>query len=591
VAGARITLESATATTEADGRFDLGTLPGLDLHLPDSIEAKVRCALAGFMVLDVECPGYDADDVWQPMRIVGAPTGPLEVSVLSADGSPLAGETVRVHVAREEPWRATERDALGFSLRAQRATTGADGVARFDAAPAGPFLDVMALDGSHVWTRGGELFEDAGRGAVPVALRPGEPLALVLREAPSVLVSGQVLEPDGAPSPKAYVRFTDARDEWIADPLRADDDGRFSARVPREAGDGELVVSAQSAVGEEPTYSPFGGRKYVPNFAFGRAVVPVPPEGAVEVTVRCAASIDVTGTVLGPDGDPLRSAEALLVREGDVSRRRLPSGEWARTRVFAGKFLFRGVDAGTFRVHVRSDEQGLLVSDPFEASGEPLALRYGDRSVARVVVTVVGIEAPEHAHIELEYGPVDFLRGSEALPVLASGARFGAGAGDPRAALGLSSDRRATHSPALSVDLLGRSVRVGEEVDVLLAPGPCVLGVRGTDGLGRTLAPVGTGLVRVDAGEIHVTFAPVTTGLLRVAVPDARPGECFEVRSADGELLAPVAGTGQVVTRARLPRSGIREVRVARGTVRVAVGSPTELDRAAPRRTFRVDVE
>ncbi|MEO0663192.1 MAG: hypothetical protein AAFZ87_16780, partial [Planctomycetota bacterium] len=67
--------------------------------------------------------------------------------------------------------------------------------------------------------------------------------------------------------------------------------------------------------------------------------------------------------------------------------------------------------------------------------------------------------------------------------------------------------------------------------------------------------------------------------------------ECFEVRSADGELLAPVAGTGPVVTRARLPRSGIREVRVARGTVRVAVGSPTELDRAAPRRTFRVDVE
>ena len=246
-----------------------------------------------------------------------------------------------------------------------------------------------------------ELLEDAGRGAVPIAVRPGEPLALVLREAPSVSITGQVLEPDGTPSPKAYVRFTDARDEWIADPLRADEDGRFSARVPREACAGALVVSAQSAVGEEPTYSPFGGRKYVPNFAFGRVAVDVPPEGAVDVTVRCTPSIDVTGTVHGPDGEPVRSAQALLVRDGDVSRRRLPSGEWARTRLFLGQFHFRGVDSGTFRVHVRSEELGLLVSEPFEASGEPLALRYGGRSVARVVATVVGVESPAHAPLEL----------------------------------------------------------------------------------------------------------------------------------------------------------------------------------------------
>ncbi|MEL6716618.1 MAG: hypothetical protein AAFP86_22765, partial [Planctomycetota bacterium] len=342
---------------------------------------------------------------------------------------------MQIHVAHEEPWRASERDALGFSLRAQRATTGEDGVARFAGAPAGPFLDVETFDARFNWMRAGELLEDAGRGAVPIAVRPGEPLALVLREAPSVSITGQVLEPDGTPSPKAYVRFTDARDEWIADPLRADEDGRFSARVPREACDGALVVSAQSAVGEEPTYSPFGGRKYVPNFAFGRVAVDVPPEGAVDVTVRCTPSIDVTGTVHGPDGEPVRSAQALLVRDGDVSRRRLPSGEWARTRLFLGQFHFRGVDSGTFRVHVRSEELGLLVSEPFEASGEPLALRYGGRSVARVVATVVGVESPEHAHLELEYGAIDFLGSPDALPVLSNGARFGAGAGDPRAAL------------------------------------------------------------------------------------------------------------------------------------------------------------
>jgi len=561
--GATVSRGDASTTSEPDGSF---ALPPLATHLYESwtrIEEGLGATLEGHALVGVEVPGFADDGAWLPIEIVMAPVGAVIVEVVDADGAPRAGEDVRITLQASEPIRVAAESAYGFDLPRWSGETGEDGAVRLTGVPAGPFLEVDAAERVHdaVGPGGVLVAADRAPGAAPIVARAGAELRVRCVVDDEVTIEGVVREPDGSPSAGAFVKvIDDPADRW-GQRLEADDEGRFAVRLRPDRDVASVMVYGESARGSRPSYSPFGGRvRADPLCLAGERVV---LDGRAEpygVVLQLRATGTVEGVVLDADGGRVDFATVTLRAEGEPAGPVQASGEPARVDSRGGTFRFGGVLPGRYVVEARSPDHGSARSAPFDHRSKDVVVRFGEPDLARIRVVVEGLG--EGARAALAHGMID-AGAHGGLPVLGRTSRITGGGGFPAGGASLSSGVF-TYSAAgaqgtVSIEAL--DPRAGTTLS--MAPGPAILGLRAWDADGRPCAELGTGLVRLEAGDHVLRFEPSVAAALVVEVPrDAPPGELVEVRDADGALVAEARVTSQGTARLDGLPSGPVEVLV-----------------------------
>lgn len=561
-----------SATSGADGRFELPSLATDSYESWVRLEKELEASLADHVLVGVDVPGFADDGAWLPCELVMAPAGEVLVTVEGADGAARPGESVWLRLDADEPLSAAADPMFGFKLPSWSNETDARGVARFIDVPIGPFLEVGVLGRTHrAMTPGAELVAGSTEPLVPIRARRDDALRLRCRAVGEAVIEGVVREPDGAPSAEAYVRvLMDAADRF-GERVRTDEEGRFTVRVRPGADATTLDVVAESSRGGRASYSPFGGRVRPDPLCLANAQVALDGrETPYEVALELRAMGTVAGVVVDADGERVASASVTLVPEGGEPAPLLPSGEAATASASGGSFRFMGVPPGRYDVVARSRSHGVVRAGPITHEARDVVVAYGPPEFARVRIVVEGLGAGGRALIA--HGTVDGGAGRRA--PLGPSRRVTGGAGFPEAARQLSSGVAAFSEGGRRMRVVVESIDASEPTTIQLAPGGALVGLRAWDADGRAYAALGTGPVEVAAGEATLTFAPVPAATLDVEVEGGPPGEWVEVLGDDGVVLG----------RSRLSSRGTaRFAELPSGRADLRIGAAAELDADAPR--------
>jgi protocatechuate 3,4-dioxygenase beta subunit len=378
VEGARVSLASIaslfggqrTGTTDAQGRFEIGSVPIGGAILVASKDGWVQPGLSpqsmGMMAMQVM--GGGKADPGKGLTVVIAKPGDvvertLELSrgtfirgtVVTPAGEPLAGARVSVEFA-SHPGGMMRAVASFFPLGEPR-LSGTNGTFELPSPPAGQKVAVTAKAQGYLDARSEDLLTKAGE--------PLEGVVVKLRE--GAVLQGKVTAPGGKPVEGALVRFAREEDgedygrQWrlqSAPPHRTDEAGAF--RIPN-VDPGRLVVQ-------------FSHPSFV---SVSRMDVEAVDGKTAEVSAELGAALSLSGKVLGPDGRPFPGARIGLNREGDPLEGADPYFSPPRDLVAAGdgSFSAQGLLPGSYRVWASCD--GCADSDPVvvEAGATAVTLR------------------------------------------------------------------------------------------------------------------------------------------------------------------------------------------------------------------------
>jgi protocatechuate 3,4-dioxygenase beta subunit len=313
--------------------------------------------------LFIACAGTVPSPIAQPSTSTG-PRG-------SAAPPPPASGTGQIEgrvyaAAARTPIGRARVTLTSASLPAPRVTlTGADGGYRFTALPAGTYTITASRSGFAARTVG----EAPGTALVlgPASRLTAEDLLL----SASGTIAGRILDEDGTPFRGAVVQALEAAEGEAGralDPVaetRSDDTGEFRlAGLPA----GRYVVAASdpafAGVGDE-----HGPLHYAPTYYPGVAlaeharVVPVeeggPPPRA-EFRLRIVPPAQVSGRLVPPDGQKLRSAAVLLAPVGTHAR--VSGTDQDVSLQPDGRFRIRNVAPGRYQVRARAELEARQVA-------------------------------------------------------------------------------------------------------------------------------------------------------------------------------------------------------------------------------------
>ncbi len=378
VEGARVSLASLasvfggqrTGTTDAQGRFEIGSVPIGGAVLVASKDGWVQPGLSpqSMAMMAMQVMGGAKADPGKGLTVVIAKPGDvvertLELSrgtfirgtVVTPAGEPLAGARVSVEFS-SHPGGMMRMVASFFPLGEPR-LSGTNGAFELPSPPAGQKVAITAKAQGYLDARSEDLLTKAGEAIEGVVVR--------LRE--GAVLEGKVTAPGGKPVEGALVRYAKEEDgqdygrQWrlqSAPPHRTDDAGAF--RIPN-VDPGRLVVQ-------------FSHPAFV---SVSRLDVEAADGKTAEVSAELGAALSLSGKVVGPDGKPFGGARIGLDREGEPLEGADPYFSPPRDLASAvdGTFSAQGLLPGSYRVWASSD--GCADSDPVvvEAGAGAVTLR------------------------------------------------------------------------------------------------------------------------------------------------------------------------------------------------------------------------
>jgi hypothetical protein len=565
-------VDGQTVRSDEQGRFTLASVDAVH-----SLEARKP----GHTLLEGASPKLAQDGTWSELELVLSASGELRVRVTDPAGAPVPRVNVAVEIAAAE---RVARRGWSDSLRtARQAETGADGVARLPAVWAGQRLRVTLrrlgvqespvlgaferVDGARA-----VLAED-GSGA-PLVLAAGELRELGVELAVRLRISGQVLDALRAPYPEPFVTLR-ALDRPASAPdalrreVRGDALGRFELELLAPRPLGKVLLEAVDIGMITPSRAAQLGASLVLDLG-GRT------SGEEEVTLVLEPRRVIAGRLLA-DPPVVARVSARPVAGA------LPFGLGPSAAVRAcyagkkGEFRLLGLPAGRYDLEIApSSTFPIHRVSGVEAGTEDLLVPLAGAKAARVVVEVALADGDlaETILLTARLRPHGVPPGAAELP---RQARLGALEGWPPTLVefwsGSGGRTDAQGTTSYSLDSMTENPWTLE-----LDPGLHWIGVKARAKDGNLTLPIGTGLVRVEAGEYRLRFELTPSGAVRGRVHGADGRERSAALARGGALLALDVRQDELRTVCELGADGYFAFPLApAGALELRVGTREEL--------------
>ncbi|MFN0244696.1 MAG: carboxypeptidase-like regulatory domain-containing protein, partial [Planctomycetota bacterium] len=559
---------------------DRGSFRVEDLRWFDSVKAE----RAGYVLLQAKQPKQREKGGWDDMRVVLAPVGRLRVSVRDPADHPVAGALVLATVSSIER-HARQRLEMGDTSRAMsEATTDSSGVAELVAVWAGQRLEISirpeelirsiaSIDATR-HDHGQLVFGDT-RDARPIVVGAGEELALRAVVPATVRVAGRLEDDAGKPLAHALVAIyplegTATRTAWCN--TRTDDTGRFTLAFPSRAARVRARLTATSAEAFGPPQ---------PDTRYAVRSLELAVGENPELVVVLPAPLVIAGRVLDRDGNGVRGTV--------FAYENTEPPQDGRARLVAtkkdGTFVLPMLVAGSYDVRAQADARlAARWVRGVEAGRHGLEIRLDEERVARVTIEVAlrGGEADEIVLLRRRFDP----RAKEPADVarLPEVAVIADPVGWPRDVVTLWSGGGGDYSLTPMKE---------NPLTILLDEGCYWLGAKARDKVGRMYFPIGTGLVRIGAGEHELRFelTPAVRVEGRVHASSALD-LAVAIAWREGELLALDSGHGDLDTVRELGAEGYFAFElVPVGEHELRVGTPEELRAGGARHRQKITVK
>ncbi len=561
--------------SDAEGRFEFP-------HC--SQRGFVAATLPGWTML--QSPSLEVDEAggWLPVRIVMCRTGSLGVRVVSRNQEPIAGLRFQLDMPPTEVYGSKRNAAWGGFRSTANAITDEDGVAWFPSAWADRHLRLLVnLDGNALRFER-ELDEHLQYGAngdvgQPIVVRPGTERVLTFEVHTSSTLACLVVDSDGAPFPRAKIGLV-TESHGVFEPGfvrfdgQADEGGRCSIRLvsPVPLGPALLTASDDSRYRYRwaPGDSPQAGSL---RLDLGR-----PP--TEEVVLTLAPTFAISGRLVDASGQPIRGRVRAAPLDGALVAGRLSTGVSPETTVGkSGEFILAGMPDGHYDLTAGSGGLAEVHLRGVRAGSHGLLLRLEEPRAARVEVHIDSGGVPMDQYVTLvgthRPGPgVDLdvpllgrrvtLADPLGWPVEMQGLWYGGG-----------NHRRGGAHTFFSLTPSKEPTKVRE-----LDPGTYWIGAQARGEDGTLFAQMGTGLVRIEEGDYHVTLrmrACVSVGgsLRGEAIP---AGLCVSFHLPDGRGVPLDVSLERMSKVVALGAQGTFQLDcVPAGKYELRVGTPAEL--------------
>ena len=328
----------------------------------------------------------DADEPVRDLRLVVRRTGRATGTVVDASGAPVAG--ARVSVADGEGDAAQLWPAPADAGHAAAATTDASGRFILDGVPPGnPRLVVRAPGCPPARSEPFALSPGGEARVPPVAVRPGEPVVVVVRSDQGRPIAGIGVKIYAARFPREYVGPDDVA-------AHTDSSGRVEFRsLPA----GPICLAVENVSAE--------GLILAPSF---RSTFVHDPAGREEIQVEMVESVPVSGTIRLADGSPVAHATVIFApasvgpEDFHAIEDMLGRGplDWSRFGTEDGVRDLSGV-------RVRTDAAGAFSTNV--NSRRPLALRRVERWRAGEPEPIDGFEPIDAGTVLVPGGPAKVI--------------------------------------------------------------------------------------------------------------------------------------------------------------------------------------
>ena len=536
-----------TSVSNAEGSFTLDNVPKVWLEDLEALETALATSKEGATAISINVRGFDDNETWQPIEIIAAEHGTLEIAAVTREGTPCPGLSFSIDVSPSERYGPSENATINLEFSFLKEKTNQEGVAGFTAVPSGVNLRVSHSGIAHeAVDQFGVLL---GARTAPVgtvqtlrASTAQETRVRYLVDQAAVL-KGRVFEPEGEPSAGARVtiRPTDAEVQGSSISPQmglTEEDGTFEIPYTLVGSAQRISIRAQSTKGEDPWYSMFGSSKLPDPLLCAFAEVDAAAPGA-ELELRLEPMGKITGKVVGPDGKPADVVRLTVLPDEASSPFDFTLLTGGPTFISAPKGAFEtsALPPGSYTLVARSSTFGTTRSSGIAHDAENVVLSCGKPDLAKITLTASG--PTELRSLSVATGALQVSRRVEGVELLDHESNYAAPLGYQPAALSLSSGITSANSNGLKSHI---TVSIGDEESktLELAPGEYWLGVRATDVDGNALFPMGTGPVRIESGEHMLHFEMLRTASLTghlSKAPASNEAWAIEIHLPAGETV------------------------------------------------------
>lgn len=532
----------------------------------------------GYALVEARKPVARREGGWEIMRVVLAASGGMRVLVLDSHGQPLPRASIVLGVSGLEAFGKKRGDFVTHFRTQLEATSDASGTVIFDRVWAGQRLRVelrpspawrsRALSGERA-KDGTILFDESIEGH-SIAVEPGEELSLRAVAPATYRIEGEVQDDAGKPILDASITLNLIDQEPDASSASSEfqsyEDSHFSFEIPAPAPSCRARLFATTTGG---FMNPSDDTRAVVREFILEVGTPI------ETVLVLEKTQSIRGRVIDRDGNGVRGwVVARLSKQGST-----PLRQRIAQAAPSGDFALNGLLPGRYDLLVRPNERyAEHWVEGVDTGHDGLEIRVEQDRPVRLVVDVRtrGIEAGEIIFLQ---GRLEPREGAfPDAPLLSSSSERNALEGWPGAAVGAGYGSSGSNEAQGAVTYNSGPMRENPKT-VLLNEGFYWFGAKGKDVKGRKLFPIGTGLVRVTAGEyrLRLELVPAIPIKGRVHAKGSRDMAVALART-DGQLLEfDLGGTRMQAVRELGADGSFTFPTVPIGGVELRVGTAGEL--------------
>lgn len=566
-----------TARSDENGAFRLECVNDVN---------ELEAQKSGYALLHANRPVQGADGRFEPLELVLCAQAALRIVVVDPAGEPVPDVHVSVAVAAPERFGAS-RSRMDGLRQNRRAATDATGTALLPVIWADQHVRVsldIAREGEGITglgafervSNGRPVFEPE-EGGVPLFVEPSSERTLHVELAGRYRIRGRVVEEDGSAfrEPWVSVRTIDrprSAPGSLEQTRRGDERGVFELELLSHRPLGQLLVTATDTGPRtlNPTSIPTKSASVVIELS-------ARPGGVDDLELVMSATRAIAGRIVCEPPE-VRAAIRAYPRAGGLPYGDLVNGTSRYAMSSKGGFRLPGLPAGRYDLEVMPSSRYPVVWVPdVEAGTEGLTVVLEGSRPARVTVEVAPSEGELDETILLRgrLRPDGVAPDAPELPVRATRS-------DPE---GWPPDMlQLWYGGGGRIDEVGWTayelVPMRENPTTLeLDEGLYWLGVKARAQDGNYTFPIGTGLVRVGAGEHHLRFELGPGASVEGRVTGVAPGsELCAALARAGELLVLDVRREKMSATCELGHDGwFRFPLVPVGALELRVGTRAEL--------------